>query len=337
LSDARAGRVGIYSPVSFSGPDPERFLASLTRKEFPVKRIVSLALASLFVLQSAAFAYQDPDALPMTNTDVVKMVKAKIAPEVVVAKIEMSRCHFDTQPSVLTELRQGGVPDSVLMAMIKAPYGAPLRKPEVRESPTRRASEPKEASPPKAYTAKLAEGTTILVTPTEEINSKYATEGQVVTFRVTDDVEEGGLVFVKTGSIVRGTVTNVEGRGMLGKAGKLSVSIDSVKAVDGQKVRLRAVKGKEGGSNTGKVIALSLLVTPLFLLMRGNTARIKPGTQFQVFTDEEKEIQVGGDPDAAESEEQERKPKTHTLDELRAADKATATPMQSDRRGARRN
>ena len=265
------------------------------------------------------------------------MVKAKIAPEVIVAKIEMSRCHFDTQPSVLTELRQSGVPDSVLMAMIKAPYGAPLKKPEVRKSPARREAVWDEAQPPKAYTAKLAEGTTLLVTPTEEINSKHSTEGQVVTFRVVEEVEDGGHVFIKAGALVRGTVTNVEGRGMLGKAGKLSVSIDSVKAVDGQKVRLRAVKGKEGGSNTGKVIALSLLVTPLFLLMRGNTARLKPGTQFEVFTDEEKEIQVGAGPEAAESEEAERRPKTHTLDELRAADKATATPMQPARRGARRN
>lgn len=273
----------------------------------------------------------------MTNADVVKMVRAKIAPEVIIAKIESSRCHFETQATYLAELRQGGVPDSVLMAMVRAPYGAPRQKPEERKSPARREALTDGAEPPKAYTAKLAEGTTILVTPTEEINSKHATEGQVVTFRVVEEVEDGGHVFVKAGALVRGTVTNVEGRGMLGKAGKLSVSIDSVKAVDGQKVRLRAVKGKEGGSNTGKVIALSLLVTPLFLLMRGNTARIKPGTQFQVFTDEEKEIRVRPDSSAAESREAERTPKTHTLDELRAADKATATPMQPDRRRVRRN
>ncbi|MBA3247705.1 MAG: hypothetical protein H0T63_06435, partial [Pyrinomonadaceae bacterium] len=46
------------------------------------------------------------------------------------------------------------------------------------------------------------------------------------------------------------------------------------------------------GSNTGKVIALSLLVTPLFLLMRGNTARIKEGQMIQVFTDESKRVRI---------------------------------------------
>ena len=115
-----------------------------------MKRIVSLALASLFVLQSAAFAapraFQDPDAPPMTNADVVRMVKAKITPDVIVAKFKSSRCHFDTQASILAELRQTGVPDSVLMAMVKAPYGEPNKAPawKGRVPP---AGEPEEKEP----------------------------------------------------------------------------------------------------------------------------------------------------------------------------------------------
>jgi len=130
------------------------------------------------------------------------------------------------------------------------------------------------------------------VTPTQEINSKQAVEGELVTFRVVNSVVVKGQKVIAGGAIARGTVTDVEKRGMLGKAGKLSIRIDSVRAVDGQKVRLRASKGREGGSNTGKVIALSLLVTPLFLLMRGNTARIKEGQMIQVFTDESKRVRI---------------------------------------------
>ncbi len=151
----------------------------------------------------------------------------------------------------------------------------------------------------------IPDGTEFNVTPTEEINSKHATEGDVVVFRVVDDVEVTGHTVIRKGAIVKGMVTNVEGRGMLGKAGKLSVRIDKTTAIDGQKVRLRASKGKEGGSNTGKVIALSILVTPLFLLMRGNTARIKPGMQIPVFTDEDKRVSLEGRNEAAQADTEE--------------------------------
>src|SRR5215213_3536948 len=106
-----------------------------------MNRFAALVLASLFLLQSAAYsvprAYQDPDSPPMANADVVRMVKAKVAPDVIVAKIENSRCHFDTQAGVLAELRYNGVPDAVLMAMVKAPYGAPAKKPDEWKNPVR--------------------------------------------------------------------------------------------------------------------------------------------------------------------------------------------------------
>lgn len=57
------------------------------------------------------------------------MVKADLSPEVIITKIRTSRCHFDTTPSVLAELKQSGVPNDVLLAMINAPYGAPRPEP----------------------------------------------------------------------------------------------------------------------------------------------------------------------------------------------------------------
>lgn len=53
------------------------------------------------------------------------MVKATICSDVIIAKIKASRCNFDTNPSVLSELKYKGVPNDVLKAMIEAPYGAP--------------------------------------------------------------------------------------------------------------------------------------------------------------------------------------------------------------------
>ena len=55
---------------------------------------------------------------------------------------------------------------------------------------------------------------------------------------------------------------------------------------------LRSSKGKGDAGNVGSTIALSILISPLFLLRRGNHAVIKPGTKIQVFTDEEKRVRV---------------------------------------------
>jgi hypothetical protein len=57
-------------------------------------------------------------------------------------------------------------------------------------------------------------------------------------------------------------------------------------------IPLRASKGKGDTGTVGSTLALSLLISPLFLIRRGNHAVIKPGTTIQVFTDEEKKVLV---------------------------------------------
>jgi hypothetical protein len=138
----------------------------------------------------------------------------------------------------------------------------------------------------------LPDGTEFTVLTIEEISSKTATEGDTVTFKVEEDVKVNGRVVIAKDTIVKGTVSNVEQKGRMGKAGKLGIRIESTKTVDGQKLKLRASKGKEGEDKTGNVILLSLLVSPFFLLKHGKDAVIKPGTKLKVFADEELKVQA---------------------------------------------
>lgn len=138
----------------------------------------------------------------------------------------------------------------------------------------------------------LPDGTEFEILTTEEITSKTATEGDPLTFKVAEDVKVNGQVVIAKDTIVKGSVSNAEKSGRMGKSGKLGIRVESTTTVDSQKLRLRASKGKEGDDKTGTVIALSLLVSPLFLLKRGKDAKIKPGTKLKVYTDEEKKIQV---------------------------------------------
>ena len=134
---------------------------------------------------------------------------------------------------------------------------------------------------------KLAEGTEFDVFTIDEISSKTATEGDPLTFKVADDVKVGNVVVIAKDAMVKGTVSSAEKSGHMGKSGKLGIRVESTSAVDGQKVRLRATKGKQGDDKTGSVIALTLLVSPLFLLKHGKDAKIKSGTRLKVFVDEE--------------------------------------------------
>ncbi|HEX7335321.1 MAG TPA: M48 family metalloprotease [Pyrinomonadaceae bacterium] len=85
---------------------------------------VALVLTLSLAFPAALAQIQIPEE-PLTNSQVVDMVQAKVSAEAIIAKIQVSRCHFDTNPTVLAELRHRGVPDAIIKAMAEAPYGAP--------------------------------------------------------------------------------------------------------------------------------------------------------------------------------------------------------------------
>lgn len=138
----------------------------------------------------------------------------------------------------------------------------------------------------------IPDGTEFDVVTVDEISSKTASEGDPLTFKVFEDVKIGGQIVIAKDAIVKGTISNVEKSGHMGKSGKLGIRVESTTAVDGQKVRLRASKGKQGDDKTGSVIALSLFVSPLFLLKHGKDAKINAGTRIKVFSDEEAKVKT---------------------------------------------
>lgn len=138
----------------------------------------------------------------------------------------------------------------------------------------------------------IPDGTEIQVVTTEEISSKTAAENDPVDFKVDEDVKIDGHVVIAKGTLVKGIVAESEKSGRMGRSGKLNIRVESTTAVDSQKIKLRASKSGQGGDKTGSVIALSLLVSPLFLLKRGKEAKVKAGTKIKVYTDEEKKVEI---------------------------------------------
>ena len=63
----------------------------------------------------------------LTDADILSMNTAGLPSSVLIAKIKSSACNFDTSPAQLQQLKAGGVPDDVILAMVEAPVGEPRR------------------------------------------------------------------------------------------------------------------------------------------------------------------------------------------------------------------
>jgi len=140
----------------------------------------------------------------------------------------------------------------------------------------------------------VPEATEFTVVTTEKISSKTAVAGSRLTFKVDEAVIIKGQIVINKGALVQGSVISSERSGMMGKGGKLAIKIESTLAVDGQEIKLRAAKGKDGSGAVASTVALTVLFGPLGLLKKGSEATIKEGTKIKVFVDEQKQVRTGG-------------------------------------------
>src|SRR5262249_49855168 len=87
---------------------------------------VATITAIIWLFSMVGFGQPQTHSAALTNSDVLDLVKANISADVIVAKIKSSDCRFETSPATLKNLKDAGVPDNVVLAMIEAP-SAPER------------------------------------------------------------------------------------------------------------------------------------------------------------------------------------------------------------------
>jgi hypothetical protein len=81
-------------------------------------RIVTL----IFILAAiCCAAHAQSNSTPLTNKDVVDLVKMGMSSDVIVAKIKNSPSNFDTSLAALQELKTANVSEPVILAMVQAP------------------------------------------------------------------------------------------------------------------------------------------------------------------------------------------------------------------------
>lgn len=90
----------------------------------------TILLVTPLVSVTSAFGQISADSselTPLSNKDIVVMVERKVETDEIVKAIKASPCTFDTFPPVLREMKRRGVPESVLQAMVDAPYGPSVK------------------------------------------------------------------------------------------------------------------------------------------------------------------------------------------------------------------
>lgn len=132
----------------------------------------------------------------------------------------------------------------------------------------------------------LPEGITVHLETREEVSSKKAKAGDPVNFVVREPVVIGGVTMIPAGSTALGQVTRARDNGMLGRSGKLEISVSHVD-VGGRQIPVRGNRDKKGTSGTVGVVGAAVVFLPLGLFIRGREATIKAGTPVDVYVAQE--------------------------------------------------
>lgn len=228
------------------------------------------AIAFLVACLGAASAQQ----LTNTNDSVIKMVKAGMSDSIVISAIDSQPANFSLSANDLIALKQAGVDDKVMAAMI------------AKSNPPAAPAESTASTPIPAGMVMLREGSDVPLKFAQALSSKTAAEGDPVAFVLDGDLKIGKVVVARAGSPAFGEVSHVEKSGMMGKAGQLNVRLDYLKVGD-SKIKLRGTKGREGASGTTGAVVLTVLFGPIGLIKHGKNIKIPQGTPLKAYAAED--------------------------------------------------
>jgi hypothetical protein len=128
----------------------------------------------------------------------------------------------------------------------------------------------------------LPQGTPVLLAFAADVNSHTASVGDQIPMTVKRDVQQDGVVLIKTGTPAVGTVIQVDKNTAFGLPGVLSFKVDYLD-LNGTLIRLCGEAAREGEAKPPNAAILIPVVGPLTALRRGTDAVIKQGTPFTAF------------------------------------------------------
>ena len=134
-----------------------------------------------------------------------------------------------------------------------------------------------------AAAAVIPVNTAVVVQSDETYSSSAVKAGDSVNFSVVKNVEIGRKKVIPAGTKVYATVLQSKERARIGRPGEIVIG-DFYMTLYGNKVPLSGQISQKAKSKMGLSIALSAIIIPFFLLMRGKNAQITSGSQYELYT-----------------------------------------------------
>ncbi len=163
---------------------------------------------------------------------------------------------------------------------------------------TSNAEEPAHSAPQRTEPLQIPDGTLIEIESPYRVNSKEFKPNDEISFRVINPIKINGVTVIEQGANATGRIEKAKRGGHFGKAGLLVWTMQSVTAVDGSQVPLRAVQERLRGDSKAAKVATQMVVTGALLLWiapvallhgfkRGKDAFIPAGKRYNVFVNGE--------------------------------------------------
>jgi hypothetical protein len=154
------------------------------------RSIVCLMVA--FLLFTCLAATAQTVQKPMTNADVVAMVKSGISEDTIVLAIQKATTDFDTSPEAMIALKGQGVPEKVLAAMLSSQSGTGGTPTRTQASSPGAATQGQQQSPnPSAGNEQKASGI-VELTGYSGVSFNYPAPAPQLSFSVNPNGSSGG-------------------------------------------------------------------------------------------------------------------------------------------------
>lgn len=128
---------------------------------------------------------------------------------------------------------------------------------------------PAPATQPAQQAVTIPGGTALKVQVADKVSSSNANVGDTFAVKALDDVVVGGYIVIAKGASGQGEVLAVDHAGGHGHPGSLSLQMDWIFAVDGEKVKLSSQRQTAEGENKAGAASTMTVVSSLFLGLPG--------------------------------------------------------------------
>src|SRR5271155_3834 len=169
--------------------------------------------------EAAVVARPGESAPLLTNVNVMKMQGTHQSPDAIIAKINASRCDFDTSPVALHRLKLSGVSDRIILAMMHAPAAFPAVPADAAQS----------------FEVRIPNQTPVQVALGGDVSADNLEEGSVVEMVVVQPVTLDGVTVIPQGAEARARIMAVR-RSSLGSSGQVVWFMQDITAATGDHV-----------------------------------------------------------------------------------------------------